>query len=218
MDINSFFLFLDNFTSAKAVFWIFASSMIVLLFLNAFYVIKKRKKSITVSVAVIVLEGAVLVRAVGVSLSVTDLISILTLSVFSDIIFSFAVKIKAVFTVIKKRARRKITVDLKSFIPVDKEVIKKDIRAEKPVISVNTSESPPDRAKEDYLPKTDYSHVRSIIEKLSFYQLNAQERKSVNDLRTSVISAENGDDSAVMKERISEGLGGLLKIMAKYNV
>lgn len=218
MDINSFFLVLNNLTSGVAVFWIFVSSMIVLLFLNAFYVIKKRKKSITVSVAVIVFEGAILVRAVGVSLSVTDLISILTLSVFSDMIFSFAVKVSEIFKAIKKRVRRKITVDLKSFIPVDKEVIKKDIRAEKPVVSVNTSENAPDRAKEDYLPKTDYSHVRSIIEKLSFYQLNAQERKSVNDLKTSVISAENGDDSAVMKERISEGLGGLLKIMAKYNV
>ncbi len=64
----------------------------------------------------------------------------------------------------------------------------------------------------------DYSHVKNIIERLSFYELNAQEKKLVGELNTYVNRAENGEDTFSLKEKISDGLGGLLKIMAKYNL
>ena len=221
MNIRSFLIFLDALTSPTAVAWLFASFIVILFSINAFYIFSKRKKSFFLTGTIIVFESAFLVRAIGISLSVTDAICLIVLSVGADMVFSFLPKIKCVFRVIKKKTKRSVTIDFKSFIPIsesDKESQeeKVDVIDNQMPKTVYRAVQPP--AEKDYLPETDYTHVKNIIEKISFYNLNGQERKSVNDLKLQVAKVENGDNSPLLKERISEGLGALLKIMAKYNV
>lgn len=62
----------------------------------------------------------------------------------------------------------------------------------------------------------DFSHVKSIIERISLLSLTQADRKTVKELEFSVISAENGDDRIETKQKINDGLGALLKIMSKY--
>ena len=60
-----------------------------------------------------------------------------------------------------------------------------------------------------------YSHVKNVLERLGFYNLNSQEKRQLEYLKHNLILAENGTDK---QEKINEGLGVLLKIMAKYKV
>lgn len=64
----------------------------------------------------------------------------------------------------------------------------------------------------------DFSHAKTILSKLEFYPLKEQDRKTAKDLENAIDLAEqNGLDNA-LKENINEGLGALLKIMAKYAI
>lgn len=64
----------------------------------------------------------------------------------------------------------------------------------------------------------DFSHVKNIIERLKYYNLNSSEKKQIKDLLSDVREAEYGNDTEEKKNAINEGLGGLLKIMSKYHV
>ena len=64
----------------------------------------------------------------------------------------------------------------------------------------------------------DFSHVKSILARLEYYPLKEQDKKSAKLLEKAILEAEeNGLDKA-LKQTINEGLGALLKIMAKYAV
>lgn len=64
----------------------------------------------------------------------------------------------------------------------------------------------------------DFSHVKNIIERLKYYNLNTSEKKQIKDLLFDVREAECGNDTEEKKNSINERLGGLLKIMSKYHV
>ena len=64
----------------------------------------------------------------------------------------------------------------------------------------------------------DFSHVKNVISRLEYFPLGVSDKKQIKDLQTLVYSAENGDYSPDLKSRINDGLGSLLKIMAKYGV
>ena len=64
----------------------------------------------------------------------------------------------------------------------------------------------------------DFQHVRSVISRLDAYGLSASDRKQVKDLETALSLAENGDFTPIIKSKINDGLGALLKIMSKYGV
>lgn len=64
----------------------------------------------------------------------------------------------------------------------------------------------------------DFSHVKNVISRLEYFPLNANDKKQVQDLQSCVYNAENGDYTPQLKSRINDGLGSLLKIMAKYGV
>lgn len=64
----------------------------------------------------------------------------------------------------------------------------------------------------------DFSHVKNVISRLEYFPLGASDKKQIKDLQTLVCSAENGDYTPDLKSRINDGLGSLLKIMAKYGV
>ena len=65
-------------------------------------------------------------------------------------------------------------------------------------------------------PEIDYSHVKSVIERISLLSLNQSDRKTVKELELCVLGAENGDDRIETKRKINDGIGALLKIMSKY--
>lgn len=77
---------------------------------------------------------------------------------------------------------------------------------------IKTEVKPAQKQKNDI----DYSHVKSIISKLGYYGLSASDKRLISELETFVVEAENGDDRVELKRKINEGLGALLKIMAKY--
>ena len=63
-----------------------------------------------------------------------------------------------------------------------------------------------------------FSHVKNVLEKVRCYNLSTADLKQVNDLKANVYMAENGGIDNNLKEKINDGLGALLKIMAKYGV
>ena len=64
----------------------------------------------------------------------------------------------------------------------------------------------------------DFSHVKSVIERLEYYPLSPNDKRQVKELVGAVYSAENGVATKEIKEKINDGLGALLKIMSKYGV
>lgn len=63
-----------------------------------------------------------------------------------------------------------------------------------------------------------FSHVRGIIGRTGFYPLTEAEKRSVRELTALIGEAERGEEHPDTESRINDGLGELLKIMAKYGV
>lgn len=66
--------------------------------------------------------------------------------------------------------------------------------------------------------EVDFSHVKSVLSRLSYYSLTPSDKKQVNDLESALNEAEYGKISPMVKSRINDGLGALLKIMSKYGI
>ncbi len=83
-------------------------------------------------------------------------------------------------------------------------------------------ESPVETVKvQPIQPKTleipiDYSHVKNVIERLNYFPLSVNDKRQVRDLEGFLIEAESGEESPILKSKINDGLGALLKIMSKY--
>ena len=68
----------------------------------------------------------------------------------------------------------------------------------------------------DYGP--DFSHVKNVLQRLEPAALTFADRRQIHDLELALYDAERGDCSDETKGKINEGLGNLLKIMAKHGV
>ncbi len=64
----------------------------------------------------------------------------------------------------------------------------------------------------------DFSHVKNVMEKMNYYPLSPSEKKIITDLETSISLAENEGADSLLKSKINDGLGALLKIMSKYGI
>lgn len=64
----------------------------------------------------------------------------------------------------------------------------------------------------------DFSHVKNVLARLEPALLSYSDRKQIHDLELALYSAERGDSTEEIKTKINEGLGNLLKIMAKHGV
>ena len=91
----------------------------------------------------------------------------------------------------------------------DKEIVVKRSDAEilKAVPPVETS-----------VADLDFSHVKSVLERLEPAVLSYADRKQVHDLEVALFAAERGEVFEDTKAKINEGLGNLLKIMAKHGI
>lgn len=61
-----------------------------------------------------------------------------------------------------------------------------------------------------------YSHVKNVLERLNYYNLTPQEKRQIENLKEDLTLAETGNYNR--QSNVNEGLGVLLKIMAKYKV
>ncbi len=64
----------------------------------------------------------------------------------------------------------------------------------------------------------DFSHVKSVIERLGYYDLNREDKNEVRELSEYLFRAEKDGVSEELKPKINDGLSSLLKIMSKYGV
>lgn len=64
----------------------------------------------------------------------------------------------------------------------------------------------------------DFSHVKNVLSRLDYFSLSPADKRQVKELEATLVLAEQGDFSDVVKDRVNDGLGSLLKIMSKYGV
>lgn len=64
----------------------------------------------------------------------------------------------------------------------------------------------------------DFSHVKNVLSRLEPALLSYSDRRQIHDLEIALYDAERGGVSEETRGRINEGLGNLLKIMAKHGV
>ena len=62
----------------------------------------------------------------------------------------------------------------------------------------------------------DFSHVKNVMAKLNYFNLSASDRTQLSELEQALYYAQNVGYDKKVKEKINEGLGALLKIMAKH--
>ena len=128
------------------------------------------------------------------------------------IIFFF---VSIVFTIRVKRKKdvsleRKKQVELARFI--EKSVREACEREESDFELVKRENYPTTRSK------TDFSYVRKVIKRLGEIELAYLERKMVNELECLLISVGESEPDVETKRKLNDGLGALLKLMAKYHV
>jgi hypothetical protein len=76
----------------------------------------------------------------------------------------------------------------------------------------------PDVQIEREQKQVDFSHVKSVINRLERYNLSQNDQRQVRALENAINNAESGRTDFNTKESVNEGLGALLKIMSKYGV
>lgn len=67
-------------------------------------------------------------------------------------------------------------------------------------------------------PEIDFSHVKSVLERLSCYELSPEDEKQISALKQALYKAENYGYGKNERIEINDGLSGLLKIMSRYGV
>ena len=72
--------------------------------------------------------------------------------------------------------------------------------------------------KKDTFCELNFSHVKKIIERLDFFSLSPTDRRQVHELEVYLAEAQRQGLSEQLKYKINDGLGGLLKILSKYEV
>lgn len=78
--------------------------------------------------------------------------------------------------------------------------------------------SPEIRTKNQTQQEIDFTHVKNIIERISCFNLNTTDKRTVCDLMACVSEAESSGITPPLKGKINDYLGALLKIMSRYNV
>jgi hypothetical protein len=112
----------------------------------------------------------------------------------------FLYGVKSLFKINKKDNEEEFLTKL-----IDKEI-------DKPLLVIEPL-APNDKNEE-----TDFTHVKNVIERLSFYPLSPNDKKQIRELKENVFFAETDGVTDPLREKINEGLGNLLKIMSKHGV
>ena len=82
---------------------------------------------------------------------------------------------------------------------------------------IKTVNPPPERETVNS-QDIDFSHVKNVLSRLEPALLSYADRRQIHDLEMALYDAERGNYSPETRSKINEGLGNLLKIMAKHGV
>ena len=93
-----------------------------------------------------------------------------------------------------------------------------DFPKESKVISSPIIKTEPKSAPNNNKNEIEFSHVKSVLNKLEYYPLKEQDKKQAKELENAIYFAEQNGLSLDVKEKINDGLGALLKIMSKYAI
>ena len=91
-----------------------------------------------------------------------------------------------------------------------------DTESETPFLVDRLQTKPPIQLQKESPP--DFTHVKNVLERLNYFPLTPNEKKQAKDLEITVKRIESGENTAELKNRVNDGLGALLKIMAKHGV
>ena len=101
---------------------------------------------------------------------------------------------------------------------IDEQIHQPEQPTLKPILDrIILTKNPIEQTKQEQ-PEVDFSHVGGILERLEIFPLSANEKKQVNNLRATLLQAQNGQKDLEVKQRLNDGLSDLLKIMSKYSV
>ena len=131
-------------------------------------------------------------------------------SILSALVCVLAIPIKCV------RGKSKKIDGSKEFIKfIDKKIAEQD---QKSIANKLEIESPIEKSQGETVDGLNLSHVKNILKRLDYFDLTQADRRQVRELETAVFQAEMHFDDLEIKEKLNDGLGALLKIMAKYGV
>lgn len=91
-------------------------------------------------------------------------------------------------------------------------------QGQKPIINDIKTVKPIEKENSETVDGLNLSHVKNILNRLDYFDLSQADRRQVRELETVVFQAERHFDDLEIKEKLNDGLGALLKIMAKYGV
>ncbi len=94
---------------------------------------------------------------------------------------------------------------------------KEKTQTEKEVIDVPLQEKE-NLSKKNFALDVDFTHVKKVLERLSYVSLSPTDKRQVKELETAICAAECGQADNLNKAKINDGLSALLKIMAKYGI
>ncbi|MBO4594443.1 MAG: hypothetical protein J5697_01935 [Clostridia bacterium] len=116
----------------------------------------------------------------------------------------------SVFLFVVREKKRKVTQEERNFIDyVDEEILKSE---EEEFKEPKPTKKP--KAKKERDP--DFTHVKSVIKRLSAMDLSQTDRREIREFESVIYQAEKSGAYSMLKEKINDGLGLLLKLMAKY--
>lgn len=79
-------------------------------------------------------------------------------------------------------------------------------------------ETPSQKLNQEVQSDINFAHVKSVLNRLKDFSLLEADKRQAKELEYAIYECERGNNSPLIKQQISDGLGVLLKIMAKYGV
>ena len=74
------------------------------------------------------------------------------------------------------------------------------------------------KPKEQAINEINYSHIKNVLERLNYFSLKESDKRQVRELEYALCECEKGNVSPLLRSKVNDGLGALLKMMAKYGV
>ena len=108
--------------------------------------------------------------------------------------------------------KRKVTREEKEFIDHIDEEIERDAGKE------SDEPQPVEKTRTKKERDPDFTHVKNVIKRLSSMDLSTTDRRDVKEFEGVIYQAEKSGEYTALKGKINDGLGLLLKLMAKYGV
>ena len=228
-NITNFFTLVFSYLDCGWCFLITLVSILVLFAIKLIFSYKNGKKLRAlnlISLSMILFETfSLLIMGDSVAFSLFNL----ALFSLTQVPFYLVKDRKIVITKEQKEVVKELELKAKNPLPVKKEEnIKRGVlySFEKALVDSEEEKATEEGLKESPIKsaviktsnRTDYSGVKTAIEKTLLKEITEEERRKLISLEISILQAERGEENNLIKSEISEGLSALLKTMARYAV